>query len=439
MNDLYIYRRWMLLSLLNFLLVAFIGMLLRYKVAFSLPAVNYKYLLHAHSHFAFSGWITTALFTALVYILSRSGVAIGRVYNYMFWLLQVSGFGMLLSFPFQGYGAVSIFFSALGMVFSWWFAWRYYKDMQGSTLRPLVRKWIAAALLFYVLSGVGPVLLGYCMSHHLGQVFYFNSVYFFLHFQYNGWFSFALAALFFHIVVKQAPAWEGNRGRWLFRLLAMTCIPAYCLSVLWMSPPQWVVAVAAWAAVVQGFALLIFISLIWRCRHRWPGLSGESKWLWRLSGLAWVIKIALQGLTVIPAAGHFAFGFRPVIIAYLHLIMLVFASLFLVGFFLQVKLLHSRTGLGKYGLIVFTTGVLLNEIFLLWDALPVLRMHFTHLLTLLLLTTSCLIGLGLLGILLSQGVIKKIFSHEAFYSMRFGHDVLMPDRRANPRQRKGHR
>ncbi|HVW60550.1 MAG TPA: hypothetical protein VHC48_10955 [Puia sp.] len=407
MNGLYPYRRWMSMSLLNFLLVALIGILLRYKVAFSLPVVNYKYLLHAHSHFAFSGWITTALFTALVYVLSQSGVAIGRAYTHMFRLLQLSSFGMLLSFPVQGYGAVSIFFSVLGMVFSWWFAWRYYKDMRRSTLRPVVRKWIGASLLFYVLSGAGPLLLGYCMVRHLGQVFYFNSVYFFLHFQYNGWFSFALGGLLFHVAGKYEKGFEGNMGRWLFRLMAMACIPAYCLSVLWMSPPKWVVAIAVWAAVVQGLGLAIFVRLIRRCRRRWSGmLPGEAKWFWGLAGAAWVIKILLQGLTVIPAAGNFAFGFRPVIIAYLHLVMLVFASLFLVGFFLREGLLNSRPVLWKYGSILFVSGVLINEMFLLWDALPVLRVLFIHPLTLLLLAVACLMWLGLLCMLLSQNIFK---------------------------------
>jgi len=404
MNGLSIYRRWMLMSLLNFLLVALVGILLRYKAAFSMPSVDYKYLLNAHSHFAFSGWVTTALFTALVYILSRSGVEIGRAYIYMFRLLQVSSFGMLLSFPVQGYGAVSIFFSSLGMVFSWWFAWRYNKDMQHSTLRPLVRKWIGASLFFYVLSGVGPLLLGYCMVYHAGQTVYFNSVYLFLHFQYNGWFSFALAGLLFYVAGRYVAVFDGNMGTWLFRLLAMSCIPAYCLSVLWMAPPRWVVALAVWAAAVQGLALVIFMWLTWSSRHRWHGMSRALKWLWGFSGAAWAIKIVLQGLTVIPAAGDFAFGFRPVIIAYLHLVMLVFVSLFLVGFFLQEKLLDSRPGSLKRGLVVFTSGVLLNETFLLWDALPGWRLSFIHPLTLLLLATACLMGLGLLFMVLSQEI-----------------------------------
>ena len=65
-------KRWATLSLLNFVLVSLVGILLRYKIAFSLPLINYKYLLNAHSHFAFAGWVSMAIFTAFVYMLSET-------------------------------------------------------------------------------------------------------------------------------------------------------------------------------------------------------------------------------------------------------------------------------------------------------------------------------------------------------------------------------
>src|SRR5579872_7200056 len=78
------FRRWSALSLLNFVIVSILGILLRYKIAFPWPAVNYKFLLHAHSHFAFSGWLSTALFTAFVHLLFRSGYPVSKRYTYQF-------------------------------------------------------------------------------------------------------------------------------------------------------------------------------------------------------------------------------------------------------------------------------------------------------------------------------------------------------------------
>ena len=49
---------WLKFSVFNFCIVALIGVLMRYKIAYSLPFLDQKFLQHGHSHFAFYGWIT---------------------------------------------------------------------------------------------------------------------------------------------------------------------------------------------------------------------------------------------------------------------------------------------------------------------------------------------------------------------------------------------
>nr|HVY76505.1 hypothetical protein [Puia sp.] len=154
-------RRWTILSLANFVVVSLLGVLLRYKIAFPLPVINYKYLLNAHSHFAFSGWVSMAIFTALVYMVSDQEGEIKAVYRYQFLFGQLANFGMLFSFPFEGYGTVAIIFSSLSILFSYWFAWQYRKDLYRSSLPLPVKYFAAAALLFLVISSAGPFLLGY--------------------------------------------------------------------------------------------------------------------------------------------------------------------------------------------------------------------------------------------------------------------------------------
>ena len=44
------------LALFNFIMLSLWGVVLRYMQLADLP-FNYQYLLHAHSHFAFSGWM----------------------------------------------------------------------------------------------------------------------------------------------------------------------------------------------------------------------------------------------------------------------------------------------------------------------------------------------------------------------------------------------
>ena len=53
--------KWIRICLLNLFLVALLGVVLRYKIAFSLPFIDQRNLLHAHSHFAFAGWISQSI------------------------------------------------------------------------------------------------------------------------------------------------------------------------------------------------------------------------------------------------------------------------------------------------------------------------------------------------------------------------------------------
>ena len=111
--------RWFRISLLNLAIVAFIGVLLRYKIAFSLPFLDQHYLLHGHSHFAFAGWITQALMTLMVSYLFVSGqTSAFKKYRNLLVLNLITAYGMVISFPLQGYGFFAIVFSTLSIFVS---------------------------------------------------------------------------------------------------------------------------------------------------------------------------------------------------------------------------------------------------------------------------------------------------------------------------------
>jgi hypothetical protein len=396
------FQRWVVLSLLNFCIVAVLGVLLRYKMAFSLPVINYNYVLEAHSHFAFSGWISMAIFSAFVYILSESGYPVGKIYTFQFRLGQTASIGMLLGFSFEGYGRISIFFSMLFILFSWWFALQYWKDIGRSELPATIKRWARAALFFFGLSGLGIFILAYLKYHKIDSPdLYFNALYLFLHFQYNGWFSFGILALFFYTAHHLKINVDGVKEIFCFRLMFASCIPAYCLSVLWMNPPSWVFAIAAAAAVLQLGALIVFFLVLKKSWIYWTRLKFQTKLLWGISFIAFVVKFVLQTCSVIPSLGRLAFGFRSVIIVYLHLVMLGFISFFLIGFFVKEKLFRASSRMWKMGLFIFITGVLLMELLLLIQALSAIHNLGQSFASILFIAATTLL-LGLLLMLVSQ-------------------------------------
>ena len=191
-------HNWFRTALANLLIVALLGCIMRYKIAFSLPFINQKNLLNAHSHFAFAGWITQAIMIFITGYISKHSPSFSfKKYNYLLLANLLTAYGMLFSFPFEGYATVSIIFSTLSLFASYAFAIAVWYDLNKISEKAIAHYWIKAALVFNVLSSIGPYRLAYMMaSKNVHQNVYLASIYFFLHFQYNGWFFFGCMGLF---------------------------------------------------------------------------------------------------------------------------------------------------------------------------------------------------------------------------------------------------
>jgi len=185
-------RKLVLICLINFFVAALLGLLLRYYFIDSI-ALNYRFLTHAHSHIAMLGWVYLMLFTLIVHYFIPDKKP---VYNRLFWLTEFAVIGMMLSFPFQGYAAVSITFSTLHIFCSYYFVYLIWKHHKISNLPS--RYMLKASLLFMLLSTIGVWFLGPAVAT-LGKAsaFYQIAIQFFLHFQFNGWFLLAVLAVFF--------------------------------------------------------------------------------------------------------------------------------------------------------------------------------------------------------------------------------------------------
>lgn len=349
---------WFKICLFNLLIVAAYGVLMRYKIGFEFSYFNQKNLQHAHSHFAFAGWIGLLLMTLIVRI-ANLNEAQNKAMNRIFMTMFLSAYGMLISFTIQGYGLYSIAFSTLSILVSFVFAYYFYQYTKGNE-GFVGRKWIYSALFFNVLSAAGTFYLSYMMAtKSMSQHHYLASVYWYLHFQYNGWFFFACAGLFIHYLQSIGINITGENR--IFQWFVLSCIPAYGLSTLWLDLPVWLYSIVVLSALLQFAAILLFIREFVRSRAiDLLQLSALGKILLWASGTALFVKFALQTGSTIPVVSKFAFGFRPIVIAYLHLVLLAFTSMFLVFYVYSSKLLKfNKTGI--VGIVLFLIGVFLNE------------------------------------------------------------------------------
>ena len=357
---------WIRFSIFNLLLVAFLGLLMRYKIGFEFPLLDQKSLQHSHSHFAFAGWVSHTLMTLLISFLQKhdlkNNIAFKK-YNSILIGNLICSYVMLFSFIIQGYGAVSITFSTLSIFASYWFAYVFFKDCKQIETKSTAVKWFKAAIFFNVISSLGTFALAYMMAtKNIHQNEYLASIYYYLHFQYNGWFFFACMGLLLDYLKVTT---SSNRiYSQSFILLFWSCIAGYFLSTLWLDLPLWIYIITAISAVVQVIIwYLLFKTIIKENKSIFVNLPGYLKYLIIFISLALSVKFLLQLGSTIPAVSELAFGFRPIVIAYLHLILLAIISLFLL-FYVYANnfvVINKKTILG---LILFSIGVVLNEVVL---------------------------------------------------------------------------
>jgi len=381
---------WLRLCLVNLFLVAVLGFLLRSKILFSLPGIDYRNLLSAHSHFAFSGWVGLALMALLTFELLPPAIANQKRFTVILIVAEASAVGMAFSFPFGGYTALSIIFSSLYILVSFYFAFAFIRQL--SMQHPTVRMLAIAACISLVVSAVGPLGLSWMMATHLGSsLFYRDCIYTFLHFQYNGFFTLGVLALLFQFLVKKNIGISRRMHR-LALFLVLSVIPSLFLSLLWHNNPFFLVL-----AVLGAMLLLAALGLLlenWFAGFRAAFNRRIASSYLFISLLSLAVKLLLTVGVLIPSLRDAIYGNRPVIIGFLHLVFLGFVSFFILAYSLETGLFSRRKPVGTYASILFGTGIFLTELLLALQGLGVLFLTNSFLYNWLLWGAAMLLVLG---------------------------------------------
>jgi hypothetical protein len=337
-------KNLVLFSFVNLFIVACLGVVLRsFHFVDSFP-FQYKNLLHGHSHFAFGGWVMPILLALVL----KFFPAIALLVNYKHWrniaaLLWVSAYGMLLSFPVQGYKAVSITFSTLSIFASFYMVIVMWKLLSNYAQAPSA-KFLKAGLFYLTISAIGPFATAPIIAMgEAGTPIYYNAIYYYLHFQYNGWFTFAILAVIYKMLESKRIKTNGSL---VFTLFNLAVIPTFFLSVLWNQPGIIFNIIGATAAILQVFALFYLLKDIKFLNWKWRGV--ETVFLLAVS--AFILKIVLQLISAIPSVAVLAYQQRNITIAYLHLVLLGFVSLFAFAAIYKKQVVPSN---------YFKTGILL--------------------------------------------------------------------------------
>jgi hypothetical protein len=335
-------QRFIKVPLIFLFIGSLIGVFLRLQFISPTRGTNYSFFLHGHSHIMFLGWIFNALYIG--FTLNHIPENQQRSFRNLFVVLQVLVVGMLVSFPIQGYGLYSILFSTLHTFVAIAFVIKFFKETKVITSTSV---WYArVALVFFLISAAGPFSLGYLMSAGLGQSnWYYFSIYFYLHFQYNGFFLFGILSLLFNLLERRHINFKVAEAKSLGILLAFTCIPTYLLSTLWANPDYFYNIAGGVGALIQMFSLIFLVRItIVNNTGLQKVFNRTSRYFLFICLLCFAAKLLLQIISALPAVAQLAYELRPVTIAYLHLVLVGVISLWLLVWFYDSKFLDQRFG-----------------------------------------------------------------------------------------------
>ncbi|WP_111707509.1 hypothetical protein [Lutibacter citreus] len=397
-----------LFSFLLFIFSAIYGLILRWNFAFPSQLISYKNLLQGHSHVAFLGWgYLTTIGVIFKFFIPKEKVN-KKVYLYTIIICVTTILLMLFSFLLSGYKAFSIILLSVFGVTTYVLSFYLLKDIKG---KDVSTKFVKFGIYYYLISSLATWFLAYVIVTQGKTNLYYNSVYFYLHFLYNGFFVFSLFGILFKIIEKKGVVIHLKHQKNFFTFLNIAVIPTYILSVLW-STKLIIFNVAGFLSSVLQVVALLYLLIIIKNVLKKIAWNGLLKRLLIFAVTAFSLKIIAQLLSSFPYFVKKSLALKPyLIIGYLHLFTLAFMSVLLIFILINIKIFKFKSSISTIGIYLFLTGVFFTEIvlftqggFILVGINPITSFHIIMLLF------SCCIVFGLLLILI--GEMKKIDYNE---------------------------
>lgn len=361
-------RSWMLAALIFFFVAALFGTLMRYFFIEPIPFLEYKHLLHAHSHTALLSWAFMLVSGGILFLIVPQSPH-RRQYRILFVVNVAVGAGLAGSFLIQGYGAFSIVFSSLHLLAVYGFAMYILKDLRRCEQTNAIRfiRWSVYWLLISTLGvwAAGPVKIYLGKLHPL----YYASIQFFLHFQFNGWFTYAILGMMtFFLHRKGIDVPLPNHG---FRLLHVSLIFTYALSITWSTPVSVLFYLNSLGVLLQVVAFYLLVIPLMKAYHPMIKRAVWTDRFLQLGLACFIIKVLTQLAVALPIVATISYTIHNYVIGFIHLIMLGSISLTGAGILLKAGIfpINKRSQVGWYLLLssfVLTEVILFGQGTLLW-------------------------------------------------------------------------
>jgi hypothetical protein len=388
-------KRWIIISIFNLTVVSVLGLILRSKIVFPLPFINYNNLLESHFHFAFGGWVTLVLMVLTVYEFLPDYLNEKPVYKWIFNIIFFTSWLLLLTYYYAGNCLMAKLFSAAFIFSTWIYGLMIIKDIQKANTSKTIALLVISSVICLIISSFGPFALDYLYAvESTNAILYRDALYGYLHFQYNGFFTLGIFSFLFHFEESNiTPGYRRNLNRFSVSLIISILFSLF-LTFLWHDPNTTLRILAIAGSLTILLSLILFLLISKTLTRSFHSSRPIVKYMVLLSMCAFILKFFLQSLTIFPKLGDAVFGDRPMIIGFLHLVFLGFVTVFILGYLGQIHILDTRRRLTKAALIIFSSGVIIMEVTLITQGLGAMFFKSSYLVPWLLWGTSILLFAG---------------------------------------------
>jgi len=418
-------QNWIRWAFGFFFLSVCLGLVMRSFHVVEIPYFEYRNILHTHSHLALLGWGHLMLVGGMVFGLVKEKDQL-KDYRLLFLGTVIALLGMLFSFPFQGYGAISISFSTLHVLLSYGFAYKLLHVIRSGEKTAATRL-IRLAIWFMVISTFGLWSLG-PVSAMLGRMheLYFMTIQWFLHFQLNGWFVLGVLGLI--LLYFEEKGFKINFPAYQEWILSISVVMTFMLAITWAEPQQIFFQLNGMAVLIQLLAYFWILKAIFNL-VKTNQFSGFGRLLLFLALASLVAKAILQGLLVFPSIAVISYSIRMYVIGFLHLVLLGAMTMGVSAVAIARGWIKEPL-ISKLGWILLISGFVITEILLfLQGTLIWLQMGFLPEYNFWLFLASCLFPLSLAFLL--AGMRSNEFSNQSISNPK-----IQLQKRINPETMK---
>lgn len=409
-----IQRNWIVGTLSLLFLVSLLGLTMRYMFVVELP-FKYKHILHAHSHTALMGFGFLLVMGGFLFYILRGKMKRTKKYRSSLWIFLGAIIAMALSFLYQGYGMISIGISTFLLLYSMYVLYLYKRDYDSIREQRRWNPFVKWSIWWYFFSAIGLLAIPFIVliagkTHEL----YYMAVQFFLHFQFNGWFTYAVLAIFIYYMRQKSGRYEVNKVG--FYLLNASVILTFLLSVTFYEPISVLFYINSLGVLLQLVAVYLILK---------PIIYDDSKAIDSISTadlligagiLSLILKVLIQAAVAIPVIAVISYTIHNYVIGFIHLILLGSITMTTVGILLKVGVLplnkiSSMGWKGFLGTFIITEFILFLQGTLLWMKFGFVQYYYE-----ILFGFTILFPISIITILL--GTIKGFSNSITKYSIK---------------------